>query len=374
VVTHDLKINATISGGVCTLQGDVDSRGEELLAERVVSGIVGVRQIDNQLKHAQISKIPDDVLRKEISDLLKFSVLLDNANITVRVKDGAVTLDGTVSNAYQRSQADQLAYRAGAKSVDARGIRIDSRHSDQDLRTRRYEQATDAEIQDIIGRSWNIDPRLVGFQPAVNVRQGVATLTGVVGDLDARLAAERAARYTIGVRRVDNQIKVEWPAETPGDEQIAIMVREALGRDPYVDVSNIKVDCEEAHVGLYGIVDSEFEKEHAGYMAGRQIGVVHVDNSLTVRKAWVHKTDEAIEKDLKERLAMIFLDEDNQVACKVTDGVALLEGSVDSWFMWQAAVDQAIAAGAREPHVMIDVRYGEANKTPYYGPFDYVPR
>jgi len=42
--------------------------------------------------------------------------------------------------------------------------------------------------------------------------------------------------------------------------------------------------------------------------------------------------------------------------------------------MWQAAVDQAIAAGAREPHVMIDVRYGEANKTPYYGPFDYVPR
>ncbi len=374
VVTHNLDIAVKVTDAVCTLSGEVPTRGDVMLAERVAAGIAGLQQITNELKNTRGHTLSDDVLKKEISDLLAYSVLLDNATITVHVDKGSVTLTGIVSNTYQRSQADQLAYWAGADSVDARGIRVDARHSDQDLRTKRYEHATDEQIRDIIERSWNIDPRLVGFTPSVIVAKGVATLTGTVADIVAKKAAERTARYTIGVRKIDNQIKVEWPETSPGDDQIGTWVREGLRRDPYVDITSIKVDVEGAHVGLYGVVDSELEKEHAEWIAGRQVGVVHIDNSLTVRKAWVHKTDEAIEKDLKERLEMTFLDPDNQVAFKVTNGVALLEGAVDSWFMWQAAVDQAIAAGAREPHVMIDVRTSDMNKTPYYGPFDYVPR
>ena len=55
-------------------------------------------------------------------------------------------------------------------------------------------------------------------------------------------------------------------------------------------------------------------------------------------------------------------------------GVAILEGTVDTWFMWQTAMDQAIAAGARRPHNLIEVRYGLPSGPHYYGPHNYVPR
>jgi hypothetical protein len=44
------------------------------------------------------------------------------------------------------------------------------------------------------------------------------------------------------------------------------------------------------------------------------------------------------------------VDPDNQVTAKVVDGVALLQGTVDSWMMWKTAMDQAISAGARRPN------------------------
>ena len=67
-------------------------------------------------------------------------------------------------------------------------------------------------------------------------------------------------------------------------------------------------------------------------------------------------------------LTLAFLP-DNQVTVKVVDGVAILQGTVDTWMMWQTAMDQAIAAGARRPHNLIEVRYGLPS-----GPHDYMPR
>jgi hypothetical protein len=77
---------------------------------------------------------------------------------------------------------------------------------------------------------------------------------------------------------------------------------------------------------------------------------------------------------LKDRLAITFAREETQIAAKIVNGVAILEGTVDSWYMWQAALDQALAAGSREPHMMVEVRYGEGNETPYYGPSFYIPQ
>jgi hypothetical protein len=68
------------------------------------------------------------------------------------------------------------------------------------------------------------------------------------------------------------------------------------------------------------------------------------------------------------------VDPNNQVTATVENGVAILRGTVDTWYMWQTALDQAIAAGAREPHILIEVRYGLPSGPHYYGPQDYVPR
>ena len=95
------------------------------------------------------------------------------------------------------------------------------------------------------------------------MEKGAVTLTGDVGTLAAREAAERDARHTIGVRTVDNHLRVRWADKPPTDGQIADFTRAALKRDAYVERHNIIVECRNAHVSLYGLVDSEFEKEHA---------------------------------------------------------------------------------------------------------------
>ncbi len=41
----------------------------------------------------------------------------------------------------------------------------------------------------------------------------------------------------------------------------------------------------------------------------------------------------------------------------VTDGVAVMTGTVDTWRQWQAALDLAIEAGSRAPHNMLNVRH-----------------
>ena len=176
------------------------------------------------------------------------------------------------------------------------------------------------------------------------------------------------------MRRVKNNLRTRWPDQPPTDQQIADFTRQALARDPYVEKHNIFVDCENAHVSLYGYVDTEFEKEHAVWTASCQKGVVHVNDYLAVRKNWVPKSDAAIQADLNDKLAYAFVDPDNQVTAKVVDGVAILQGTVDTWLMWQTAMDQAIAAGARRPHNLIEVRYGLPSGPHYYGPHNYVPR
>ncbi len=214
----------------------------------------------------------------------------------------------------------------------------------------------------------------LSFDPQVDVEHGVVTLTGDVGHFTAQRAAEQDARHTIGVQRVKNNLRVRWPDETPSDEQIADFTRAAMARDPYVERHNLMIECENAHVSLYGLVDTQFEKYHAEWIASRQKGVVHVNDYLSVRKKWKPKSDAAIEADLKDKLTYTFVDPDNQVTATVENGVAILRGTVDNWYMWQTALDQAIAAGAREPHNLIEVRYGIPSGPHYYGPHDYVPR
>jgi osmotically-inducible protein OsmY len=279
-----------------------------------------------------------------------------------------------VTSSFQKSYAEDLAWRAGAKDVDVRGVDVSWRHTNPLLRSERYEKATDDEIRTAVQRAFQHDPRLLSFDVRIHVDHGLVTLTGDVSHLTAKLAAERDVRQTIGVRRVKNNLRTRWPDQPPTDEQIADFTRQALARDPYVEKHNIIVECENAHASLYGSVDTEFEKEHAVWTASCQKGVVHVNDYLTVRKNWVPKSDAAILADLNDKLAFVFVDPDSQVTAKVVDGVAILQGTVDTWLMWQTAMDQAIAAGARRPHNLIEVRYGLPSGPHYYGPHNYVPR
>ena len=373
-VTHELKVEVTTADGTVTLSGSVDSYGLKTLAGQVAMGAKGVAELKNDLVVDSSKTLSDDQLKNEICELYRFTALLDDVHLEVDVKDATVVLNGTVTSSFQKSHAEDLAWRAGAKVVDVRGVDVNWRHTNPLLRSQRYENATDDEILAAVQRAFKHDPRVLSFNPVIQVDHGDVTLTGEVSHLTAKRAAEHDARQTIGVRRVKNNLRTRWPDQPPTDEQIADFTRQALARDPYVEKHNVVVECENAHASLYGYVDTDFEKEHAVWTASCQKGVVHVNDYLAVRKNWVPKSDAAIQADLNEKLIYAFVDPDNQVTAKVVDGVALLQGTVDTWMMWQTAMDQAIAAGARRPHNQIEVRYGLPSGPHYYGPHNYVPR
>jgi len=52
-----------------------------------------------------------------------------------------------------------------------------------------------------VERTFKMDPRLLSYAPQVKVEKGTVLLTGDVGVLSAKEAAERDARHTIGVRK-----------------------------------------------------------------------------------------------------------------------------------------------------------------------------
>lgn len=373
--THILPVHVVVKDGVATLEGEVAGYGAKTLASDIARTVVGLADVDDQLTVDSKFMPSDAELSKEISELLNYSVQLDQVQLDVTVNAGTAVLNGAVTTDYQRSIAEQLALRAGAKNVDLRGIIIEWNLANSELRTSRYQKATDEQIREAVTRALKYDPRVLSFQPEVDVQKGVVTLTGTVSNLAARRAAERAARFTVGVRRVSDHINVTWSETTPTDEEIAEYTIAAIHRDPYLHDEEIIVDCENAHIELHGIVETNFEKNHAEWTASRQKAVVHVDNYLAVRAQWVPKTDEAITADLKDRLELMFVnDEENVVSFEVRNGVAIMEGSVETWYMWQNALDEAVAAGAREPHMMIEVRTGTPASLRYSGPHDYVPQ
>jgi osmotically-inducible protein OsmY len=69
------------------------------------------------------------------------------------------------------------------------------------------------------------------------------TLGGSVGNLVAKRAAEENARYTVGVRTVNNRLKVR-PSDKALDETMANRVRHRLHDHPVADRSDITVALE----------------------------------------------------------------------------------------------------------------------------------
>lgn len=358
-VTEPSQLEAEVKAGIATLSGTVDSQAEKTLAGDIVAGVQGVTEVKNNIQVEEKTDRSDQEIREDVQTLLGSAVELGNAEIDVQVEDGDVVLNGRVGTAYARSIAKRKAQVAGVENVDARGIEVDADFFDGTRRRKRLEQITDSQIVKTIRLALAYDPRVLSYLDNLEVESedGSVTLTGQVGRLRAKEAAEKVARSTLGVWRVENYLKVRWSGKDPSSKEIIDNVQAALKRDPYVSRYTIRVHCRNAHVSLYGLVDTKFEKEVAGWIAGGQKGVVHVNNSLAIADKWEPKSDAEIKADLEDKLKFTFFDKSNQIEVTVEDGVAILRGEVDTWRGWQTAMEKALEAGARRPHNLLKVRY-----------------
>ncbi|MEZ5318533.1 MAG: BON domain-containing protein [Vicinamibacterales bacterium] len=367
--SYEVDVSATDDGQV-TLQGEVDSWAEQHLAGLVTKGVAGVTALQNNIEVRPSAMRPDAEIAADIRGRIDWSTLVDGALVTVDVDDGAVNLTGTVGSAAEKRQAGLLAWTSGVRTVDTDGLTVSRWARDPDLREKKYVNKPDGEVQQAVENALLLDPRVNSQRVDASVDHGLVTLRGTVTSPSAAEAARTDARHTVGVGSVRDHLKVE-PASARSDAAIASDVRDAIGRNAFLDRQDVTVTAINGTAYLYGTVDSYLEKVEAERAASHVRGVAEVANELVVRQpAWMgydpyvddasiydypwytwapaHSwtPDHEIQDDIESQLWWSPFVDSDEVTVTVDDGVARLTGTVDSWSEYNAATDNAFEGGA----------------------------
>ena len=116
-LVHGHEIGVAVEDGVVTLTGHVGSLGEALAAERAVKHVDGVRSIANTLHVKARRERTDTDIAREALHRLRNNVAVP-LSVQAVVRDGHVTLDGTVSWMHQRAAAENaVRYLSGVTGV-----------------------------------------------------------------------------------------------------------------------------------------------------------------------------------------------------------------------------------------------------------------
>lgn len=211
----------------------------------------------------------DQHIRQAVYEEFAWDPEIEKTDVGVAVKDGIVTLTGTVNSFFMKWMMERAAFRvAGVEGVI------------NDITVRAIPTISDAEIATAVRNSLEADPQVPAERVQVQVDQGVVTLTGEVDWQYQRNAAEHAARRVGGVRDIVNRMTVLPRAATV--EEVRAGIGRALVRNAEVDATKIRVEIDDGHATLRGTARSHAERKAAEDAAWRAPGVTAVSNQIRV--------------------------------------------------------------------------------------------
>ena len=157
--------------------------------------------------------ISDAWITMKIHSMYIDEASLENSDIDVDTRNGAVTLSGTVASEAGRNRAVEVAKMTdGVKSVSNAGLRIAPAGSDTakaaDAGRRAGRTVNDGWIKSKIYSQFLVEEFLMDSDIDVDVAKGMVTLAGTVRTPAARERAEAVAKTTEGVKGVKNSLKV----------------------------------------------------------------------------------------------------------------------------------------------------------------------
>lgn len=212
----------------------------------------------------------DAAIQEDVIEELKFDPEVRAPEIGVRVKDGVVTLTGTVESYGVRWAAERAAKRvAGVKAV---ANEIEVRLPGTVLRS-------DEDIARDAIRALELNSMVPADRLKVTVDNGWVKLEGSVDWAYQRTAAESSVRNIKGVKGITNLIKVE---QRPVPEEVKSRIKAAFIRNARLDAKHVKVEIEDHKVILTGTVRAWAEKAEAERIAYSAPGVTEVDNRIVV--------------------------------------------------------------------------------------------
>lgn len=211
-------------------------------------------------------------LQKDVQDAIKWEPLLNTAEIDITVKDGVVTLAGTVDSYFQKSEAEDTAKNvAGVKAIIEK---IEIKFSSDWAKKDDNEIAT--EVVNALKWNW----RIPNDKVKVKVEKGWVTLEGELERNYQKEAAKNAVKNLLGITGVVNNIKII--SETQGEIERKD-IESALRRNWSIRAKDIEVKVSGHKVTLNGTVNSWYQKDEAARIAWNAPGVWTLDNELVVK-------------------------------------------------------------------------------------------
>src|SRR5579875_506351 len=193
----------------------------------------------------------DSELRDDVIEELRWEPRIsDPDGIGVAVKDGAVTLTGSVPSYAEKLAAAQAAERVyGVKAV-ANDLNVKLPGAPRD----------DADIATAIAHvlDWNV--QIPEGKVHARVQGGWVTLEGEVEHDYQRREVERMVRNVRGVVGVTDNVTVRPPSEP---EAVKEEIEESFKREAEIDARHIRVEITDHTAQLYGHVHSLHEAEVA---------------------------------------------------------------------------------------------------------------
>jgi osmotically-inducible protein OsmY len=198
-------------------------------------------------------------------------------NVKVDVQGGVATLSGSVDLYEYKVDADKRIHKVKGVTAVRNDIEVAGPNvSDQELQAKLGEKLT----YDRVGYG-NLFNAIT-----LNVQNGVVTLGGHARtDVDKDSALALVSTYP-GVKEVENEIQVD-PVSIMDDQTRMAVARAVYGypslnRYAIDPAKTIRISVQNGHVELYGVVDTQADKEAAFIRANGVPGVFSVKNYLQV--------------------------------------------------------------------------------------------
>ena len=188
-------IAVAVKDGVVTLSGFVPSFWEKDAAEKAVKRVYGVKGIANDIEVKLFWQRTDPEIARDAVHELESHVSIPADRIKVTVKDGWVTLEGTVDWEYQKSLAQSAMKKLKGVSGVTNKIQVTPKASAAEVKSK---------IEEALRRSAELDARRI----TVEIEGSTVKLYGSVSSWAERDEAERAAWSAPGTTMVENHILV----------------------------------------------------------------------------------------------------------------------------------------------------------------------
>lgn len=325
-------IVVTSVDGNITIEGEVANWSEAEEAALLASAVGGVQNVKNELVTRYTATRSDQEIKNDVVAALHRDVYLTGFPISVAVKDGVVSLTGSVGNAYQKRRAAQAA-RWVSHVTFVKNELVVRPEEKGELRERAVYVSDDA-LEQAIREELAEDIRVDASEIEARASDGEVTLEGSVTHHAQKRIAEQDARDVEGVAWVTNNLFVK--TDRPEDWAIRDDVDFNLKTDSVLAPFDLESRVEDGVVTLTGRVHDWSEKSHATEVAGGVRAVREVVNELRVEPATgtiTKQSDATLAKEIRDSFRRHWTTSRvaDRIRVGVKDGVATLTGDLDTW-------------------------------------------